>query len=280
VSIAFVRGDTVRPIGTDVRAEQLDRRRIHVRRMHDLRLTSFRDEDGERAHAGEGIRDGFALEDEIGDSVALRSEPGAEVRLGQVDAIVKSVFRVHGHRPPLARDDLDRSDPVFALHPAVLHNDPDLSIPTEDCGSDRLSRGLQIFGYFQDGDVSDYVERARKGSAQRLRHRDEVFVAPDRNESLAEFPLFRREPDFQTLRCRKEQTVPFLDDAEMLVQDAKVREAASDLFPALPRHNDAPHAHDLAIPRLAVKDFQIHRQIRRAWSTSTPPSGRLRRKGE
>jgi len=269
-----MRGDTVRPVGPDVRAEQLDRRRIHVRRMHDLGPTSFRDEDGERAHAGERIRDGFTLEDEIGDPLVLRSEPGAEVRLGQIDAIAKAVFRVHGHRPPLARDDLDRSDPVFALHPAVLHRDPELWIPTKDRGPDCLAIRLQIFGYFQDGDVSDYVERAWKGSAQRLRHRDEVFVAPDRHESLAEFPLFRREPDVQTLRCRKEQTVPFLADAEMLVQDAKVREAAPDLFPALPRDNDAPHAHDSAIPRLAVKDFQIHGRLRCAWSTSTPPSER------
>ena len=54
---------------------------------------------------------------------------------------------------------------------------------------------LQRFGYFQDGDVANHVERARKESTQRVRHIDDVFVAPYGYESLVELPLFRRETD-------------------------------------------------------------------------------------
>ena len=60
--IAFVRNDSVHAVGADVRAEELDRRRVYIRRMNELRPTSFRDEDGERAYPGERIGDDFALE--------------------------------------------------------------------------------------------------------------------------------------------------------------------------------------------------------------------------
>jgi len=105
--IAFVRRDSVHAVGPDVRAEQLDRRRVDVRRMNELRPTSFRDEDGERPYAGERIRDDFTLQDEIRNPLAFRGQPWAEIRLGQVDAIAKAVLRVHGRRPPFARNDLD-----------------------------------------------------------------------------------------------------------------------------------------------------------------------------
>ena len=105
--IAFVWGDSVHAVRPDVRAEEHDRRRVCVRRMNELRPTSFRDEDGERAHAGERIGDDFILEDEIRDPFAFRGHPGAEVRLGQVDAIAKAVLPVHGRCSPIARDDLD-----------------------------------------------------------------------------------------------------------------------------------------------------------------------------
>ena len=62
--IAFMRRDSVYAVSPDVRAEQLDRRRVDVRRMNELRPTSFRDEDGERPYARERIGDDFALQDE------------------------------------------------------------------------------------------------------------------------------------------------------------------------------------------------------------------------
>ena len=77
----------------------------------------------------------------------------------------------------------------------ILHRDPDVRVPPENCESNLLAIWLQFFGHFQDRDVANYVERARKGSGQRLRHIDDVFVAPYRHESLVEFPLFRRETD-------------------------------------------------------------------------------------
>ena len=77
----------------------------------------------------------------------------------------------------------------------ILDRDPNLRIPAEDRESDRLAVRLQRFGYFQDGDVANHVERARKESTQRVRHIDDVFVAPYGYESLVELPLFRRETD-------------------------------------------------------------------------------------
>jgi len=263
--IAFVWGDSVHAVRPDVRAEELDRRRVCVRRMNELRPTSFRDEDGERAHAGERIGDDFILEDEIRDPFAFRGQPGAEVRLGQVDTIAKAVLPVHGRCPPLARNDLDGSNSALALHPAVLHRDPDVRIPPEDCESNLLAIRLQFFGYFHDGDVANHVERAWKGSAQRSWHIDDILVAPNGHEPLVEFPLFRREADVQTLRCRQEHTVSFLDDAEMLLQDAQGDESAPDFFAAFPGHGDTPHAHDSAIPASRLRIFGFT-QIRGAGS--------------
>src|SRR6266581_899080 len=74
---------------------------------------------------------------------------------------------------------------------------------------------------------------------------------------IVEFPLFRREADVQVLLCGEDDTVSFPDDAELLLQDASIDESAPNLFAAFPRHNDTPHTHDSAIPRLAVKDFRI-----------------------
>src|SRR3989449_1737074 len=285
--IAFVRCDSVHAVGADVRAEELDRRRVYVRRMNELRPTSFRDEDGERAYPGERIGDDFALEDEIRNPFALRGQPGAEIRLGQVDTIAKAVLRVHGRSPPLARDDLDRSNSALALHPAIPHRDPDVRVPPENCESNLLAIWLQLFGHFHDGDVANDVERARKKSAQRLRHIDDVFVAPYGHESLVEFPLFRRETDVQTLHCREKHTVSFLDDAEMLMQDAHGDESAPDFFAAFPRHGDAPDLHDSAIPasRLRIFGFaeirraRLPRQSQRAIAEekriASPPSSRL-----
>jgi len=263
--IAFMCCDSVHAVGPDVRAEELDRRRVCVRRMNELRPTSFRDEDGERAYAGERIGDDFALEDEIRDPFAFRRQPGAEIRLGQVDAIAKAVLRVHGRCPPLARNDLDGSNSALSLHPAVLHRDPNLRIPPQDRESNLLAIRLQFFGYFHDGDVANHVERAWKESAQRFRHIDDVFVAPHGHESPVEFPLFRRESDVQTLRCRQEHTVSFLDDAEMLLQDAQSDETAPDFFAAFPGHGHTPHAHDSAIPASRLRIFGFT-QIRGAGS--------------
>jgi len=107
MGIAFLRSDSVHPVGSDVRAQELDRGRVDVRRMNELRPTSFRDEDGERPHAGERIRDDFTLQDEIRNPLAFRSQPGAEIRPGQFNPIAKAVLRVHGRCSPLARKDLD-----------------------------------------------------------------------------------------------------------------------------------------------------------------------------
>jgi len=277
--IAFVRNDSVHAVGADVRAEELDRRRVYVRRMNELRPTSFRDEDGERAYPGEWIGDDFALEDEIRNPFALRGQPGAEIRLGQVDTIAKAVLRVHGRCPPLARDDLDRSNSALALHPAILPRDPDVRVPPENCESNLLAIWLQFFGHFHDGDVANDVERARKKSAQRFRHIDDVFVAPYGHESLVEFPLFGRETDVQTLCRREEHLVSFLDNAEMLLQDTQGDESAPDFFAAFPRHDDTPDPHDSAIPSLPVKDFRTHANPS-CEIPSTKPRARLRRKRE
>jgi len=190
-----MRCDSVHAVGPDVRAEELDRRRVYVRRVNELRPTSFRDEDGERAYAGERVGDDFALEDEIRNPFAFRGQPRAEIRLGQVDAIANAMLRVHGRCPPLARDDLDGSNSALALHPAILHRDPDVRIPPQDRESNLLAVRLQFFGHFHDGDVANDVERAWKGSAQRFRHIDHILVAPNGYEPLVEFPLFRRETD-------------------------------------------------------------------------------------
>jgi len=243
MGIAFLRSDSVHPVGSDVRAQELDRGRVDVRRMNELRPTSFRDEDGERPHAGERIRDDFTLRDEIRNPLAFRSQPGAEIRPGQVHPVAKAVLRVHGRCSPLARNDPDRSNSALALHPSVLDRDPDLRIPPEDRESNRLAVRLQLFGYFQDRDVANDVERARQESAQRSRYGDDVFVAPHGDKSLVEFPLFRREPDVQALRCREEYTISFLDDAEMLLQDAKSCEPVPDFFAEFPRHDDTPRPH-------------------------------------
>jgi len=116
--------------------------------------------------------------------------------------------------------------------------------------------GLQFFGYFQDGDVADNVKRARKESTQRVRHIDDVFVAPDGCESLVELPLFHRETDVQALRCRKEYAASVVDDAKMLFQRAETDQPEPDFLAAFPRHDDTPRPHDSAIPRLSVKDFR------------------------
>ncbi len=85
--IALVRRDTVDPVGPDVRAEQRDRGGIHVGRVNDYGPTSFRDQDGVRAHSGEWIGDDFARDDLIGDPLAFRGKPGAEVGVGQIDRV-------------------------------------------------------------------------------------------------------------------------------------------------------------------------------------------------
>lgn len=277
--IALVRRDTVDPVGPDVPAEQRDRRRIHVGGVNDLGPTSFRNQDSVRAYPGEWIGDVFALEDLIGDSSAFRGQPRAEVRLGQIDRVVKAVFYVDGRRASFARDDLDRSNPALPLHPAVLYRDPDVRIPTEDGPSDLLSIRLQLVRDFQDDNVSDHVERAGKRSAERLRHVNDVFVAPDGHESLAEFPLFRWKIDVHLCRRRDEKTVSFPDDPEMLVQDAQGHETTSDFFPAFRRHDDTPRAHAAAIPRHAVKGFRT-RKFPAYLVLSTPSRPPSRRKGE
>ncbi len=279
MGIAFVRNDSVHPVRPDVRAEQLDRRRVHVRRMNEPWPTSFRDEDGERSDAGKRIREYFALEDKIRDPLPLRGQPGAEVRLGEVDPITKAMLHVHGRRPLLSCNHLDRSNSALAFHPAVLHRDPNLRIPPKDRESNLVAIGLQLFGNFQDGDIANHVERARKGSAQRLRYIDDVFVASYGYESLVELPVFRRETDVQTLPCREEQTVAFLDDAEMLLQGAKIHELAPEFFAAFPRHYDTPCPHSSAIPPLAVKGFRIQTSLF-AFVASTRPGGSFRRKRE
>jgi len=241
--VAVMRRDTVDPIGADVRAEQRDRGGIHVGRVNDFGLTSFRDQDGVRAHPGEWIGDDFALDDLIGDSLAFRGQSGAEVRVGQIDRVAQAVFRVHRRRASFARDHLDRSNPALPLHPAVFHDDPERGIPPQNRPSDLLAIPPQLDRDFQDRDVSNHVEGTGKRSAERLRHLNDVFVAPDGPESLAEFPLFRWKVEVHPGRRREEQTVSFPNDAEMRVQDAQIHEPASNFFPALPRNDDAPRPH-------------------------------------
>src|SRR5207245_3649614 len=95
-------------------------------------------------------------------SVCAPRPAGAEIRLGQVDTIAKAVLRVHGRCPPLARDDLDRSNSALALHPAILPRDPDVRVPPENCESNLLAIWLQFFWHFHDGDVANDVVRARQ----------------------------------------------------------------------------------------------------------------------
>src|SRR5438552_420093 len=116
-------------------------------------------------------------------------------------------------RPPLARDDLDRSNSSLALHPSILHGDPDLRIPPENRESNLLAVTLQLFGDFQDGNISDHIKGGGKGSAQSVRHLDDVFVASNGNKSRTEFPLFRWETKVDSLFCREEQPFSLPDDA-------------------------------------------------------------------
>src|SRR3989442_1141556 len=204
VGIALVRRDPVDSVGPDVRAEQRDRGGIHVGGVDDFGPTSFRNQDGVRACPGEGIGDNFAREDLIGNPLAFRGKPRAEVRLGQIDRVAKAVFRVHRRRASFAGDYVDRSNPALPLHPAVLHDDPERGIPPEDRPSDLPTIPLHLARDFQDGDVSDHVERAGKRSAERLRYVNDVFVAPDGHESLAEFPLFRWKVEVHPRRRRDE----------------------------------------------------------------------------
>ena len=268
---ALARRDTVDPVCPDVRPEQRDRRGVHVRGMNDLGPTSLCDQDGVRAHARERIGDGFALKDEIGDPLAFRGEPGTEVRVGQIDSVAKAVFRVHRRCASFAPDYLDRSYPAFPLHPAVLHYDPERGIPPKDRPSDRLAIGLQLARNLQYRDVSDHVERARERPAKRLRHVDDVFVAPDGHESLPEFPLFRGKLEVHLCRRREEQTVSFPDDAEMLVQDAQIHQPPSDFFPPLPRHDDTPSSHGPRFRRPRLRVFGIGTLGASVFSTGPRP---------
>ena len=202
--IALVRRDPVDPVGPDVRAEQPDCGRIHVGGVDGLGPTAFRDQDGVRAYPGEWIGDDFACKDLIGNPLAFRGEPRAEVRVGQVDRVAQAVFRVHRRRASFARDDLDRSNPALPPHPVVLHDDPERGIPPEDRPSDLLAIPLQLVRDLQDDDISNHVERAGKRSAERRRHLNDVLVAPDGHESLAEFPLFRWKVEIHPRRRRDE----------------------------------------------------------------------------
>jgi len=204
VGIALVRRDPVDSVGPDVRAEQRDRGGIHVGGVDDFGPTSFRNQDGVRAYPGEGIGDNFAREDLIGNPLAFRGKPRAEVRLGQIDRVAKAVFRVHRRRASFAGDYVDRSNPALPLHPAVLHDDLERGIPPEDRPADLPAIPLHLARDFQDSDVSDHVERAGKRSAERLRYVNDVFVAPDGHESLAEFPLFRWKVEIHPRRRRDE----------------------------------------------------------------------------
>jgi len=111
---------------------------------------------------------------------------------------------VHRRRASFACDHLDRSNPAVPLHPAVLHDDSHLRIPPEDRSPDLLAIPLQLVRDFQDGDVSNHVEGAGKRSAERLRHLNDVFVAPDGHESLAEVPLIRWKVEIHPRRRRDE----------------------------------------------------------------------------
>src|SRR5256885_2344681 len=95
----------------------------------------------------------------------------------------------------------DRAD-WFA--PAVFHDDLERGIPPEDRPADLPAIPLHLARDFQDSDVSDHVERAGKRSAERLRYVNDVFVAPDGHESLAEFPLFRWNVEIHPRRRRDE----------------------------------------------------------------------------
>lgn len=253
--VALVRRDPVDPIRRDIRPEQRDRRGIHVGSVNDPGPTSFRDQDGERPDPGERIRDDLAFADEIGDALAFRGQPGAEVCLGEIDRVSKAVLRVHRCRASFARDDLDRSNAALPLHPAVLHRDSDRRVPPEDRSPDFLAIPHQLVRDLQDRDVPDDVEGAGQRTAERLRYVNRVLVAPDGDESLTEFPLFRGKADVHPCGRREEQTVSFPNDAETLLQHAGIDEPTSDFFPPLPRHDDTPRAHDPRFRRTRLSVF-------------------------
>src|SRR2546428_4567075 len=174
--ISLVRRDPVDPVGPDVGAEQRDRGGIRVGGVNDPWPTSFRNQDGVRAYPSEWIGDDLACEDLIGDPLTFRGEPGAEVRVGEIDHVVKAVFRVHRRSVYFARYDLARSNPALPLTTAVYHGNPERRIPPEDRPSDLFAIPLQLVRDLQDGDVSNHVERAGKRSAERRRHLNDVFL--------------------------------------------------------------------------------------------------------
>jgi len=224
------------------------------------RPTASRDQDRVRPHAGERVCDDLALLHGVRDPFPLGSEPRAEVRRREIDPVSQAVLHVDRRGPPLARDHADVPNPMVAFDPPIVHDDPDPRIPSEDCTTDRLLVRTEFFRDPHHGDVADHVERAGQRCAKAIRHLDEVLVAPDGHEAGFEFPFLRREADLQPLRCREQDAIPRLDDAEMLHQDSSLREHATDLLGPAPWHRDAPRSHDAAMPEVPLRIFARFRE--------------------
>ena len=230
--------------------------------MDDLGPPSHGDQDRVRPDACEGVRDDLSGVDEVCDPLPLRGKPRAEVRVGEIHAIPQPVLRVHGRGPPFSRDDLDGADSAVSPHAPVLDRHADLRVPPKDRTADIVSVRSQFFRDLEDGDVADHVERGGQRASKGLRYRDDVLVAPDRDEAFVEFPFLDGEADLETLPGRKEQQPARFDDPEVVQQDPFVQEPSSNFLPALSRDRDGPRLHYLAMRGRAVKGFRTMRAKR------------------
>jgi len=251
--VACANRHAVSTIRRYVRAQQLDGDRVRIRGVDFSRAARLRNQDRIGTDPRERIRDDLPVPGQVRDAQSLRGESRAEVCFPQVDEIREAVLEVAGRGPRLPRDDLDLADAVFPFDPAILHDDENPGIPSEDGPSDRLAVAVQLSRDLDDRNVSDDVERAGEGCAQGRRDIGDVFVAPHRNISLGEVSLRDGEPDIHSIGRRDEQAVAFSDDAQMRCELVLLDETPSNLLPAFARDDDAPGSHAAAMRPPAIK---------------------------
>ena len=211
--------------------------------MNVARSTEFRNEDGIRTDAREGVRDCLALFDQVCDPFPLGGESGTEVGLRKIDAVAETVLRVRGRRPPLPRDNVDFPNPVLSLHAAVLKDHTDPRVPPADRFADRPPVLAQFFGNLDHSDVAHDIKGARQRPAHRWRDFDDVFVTPDGHESFVKLCLFRGKTDLDAFSNRQEDCAVLMADPKVFQEQALRLEGSPNLLRAFPRNDNGPRPH-------------------------------------